>query len=446
MKNNKNTVSLPEAVFQGLSSAGPMLNLFGLLPVIIGIVFRLTFIVMVISTSIGFLTVYTGYTFSKYMRTNGGYYSYVGSILGKRAGIFTSVVYLSYGFMTFPSIVLFFDFFTVSIFPGTFISSVMGQLIISVIVIVLIITVASSKFKITMRYIMVSSIVEITAITAIVIYVLINYSPHAIMFQSSSSSSLITALPFGILSFAGIGSSIFLSDNTKNWKTNTNRSVMISFLILSVLMIVPATAFSVYFSSNYLSTYSVSPINALNFGSGYMEKILHIILIIIVMNSAMNLSVGYLNAFRRVVEKLSADGIIRSTFLSSGNRKFSLTLLTLSVFTVFASVLSVGSYIGFIIVSGSVSLLFLVVHMISNTALMKFFYNKKRFLKVIVPVFSVISFVFILVEETRIPGELQLPASITAFMILFSLIITVLFKNSTEHYSKIKFNIEIIDD
>lgn len=445
MRGSRDSISFSGAIFQSLSSAGPMLNLFGLLPVIVGIAFRLSFIVVSISTAIGFLTVYTSYTFSRYMRTNGGYYSYVGSILGKRAGVFTSVIYLSYGFLTLPSIILFLDFFTASVLPGTFISGIYGQILISLIALTVILAITVSKFRITMNYIIGSSITEIAVISIIVAYILLNYSPHPIPVKNISVSSLMMALPFGILSFAGIGSSIFLSDNTRNWKKNTNRSVMASFLLLSILMIVPASVFSIYLGNGSLAAYSSSPILAFNLGSSYAGRALSIILVIVAMNSAVNLSVGYLNAFRRAVEKMSGDGIIKNSLQLAGKRKFYILVFSIALIIALSCIITAGSYTGFIIISGAVSLTFLVVHTISNTALVKFFYSKGNRLRTAVPIFSVASFIFILVEESRIPGELRIPSAIALFAILLAASVTLFHENNRSYYSGIKFNVETPD-
>ncbi len=445
MANGRDSISFLGAVSQGLSSAGPMLNLFGLLPVIVGIAFRFSFIVISISTAIGFLTVYTGYTFSKYMRTNGGYYSYVGSILGKRSGVFTSVIYLSYSFLTLPSIILFLDFFTASVIPGAFISGIYGQIVISLIALTVILAITISELRIKMNYIIESSVIEIAVISVIVAYTLLNYSPHPIPVKNISVSSMMMALPFGILAFSGIGSSIFLSDNTRNWKKNTNRSVMASFLLLSILMIVPATVFSIYLRNGSLAAYSSSPISAFNLDSSYAGRALSIILVIVAMNSAINLSVGYLNAFRRAVEKMYSDGIIKNSFQMAGKRKFYILVFSIALIIVFSCILTAGSYTGFIIVSGSVSLTFLVVHTISNTALIKFFHSKGNKLRTAVPIFSVASFIFILVEESRIPGELRIPSAIALSAILLAASVTLIHENDKSYYSGIKFNIETAD-
>ena len=81
-----------------------------------------------------------------------------------------------------------------------------------------------SGFRQTMRFIMILSGLEILVVMAFTVYVGLFFRSPSIDY--APASNVIGALPFGILAFAGIGSSIFLSENTRSWRRTVNRSIL----------------------------------------------------------------------------------------------------------------------------------------------------------------------------------------------------------------------------
>ena len=82
---------------QSLPAVGPMLNVVGLFSVIAGLVEGYLIYTVILGFIITILNINVPFRASKQITTNGGYYTLAGMYLGKKAGIFTSIVYLITG-------------------------------------------------------------------------------------------------------------------------------------------------------------------------------------------------------------------------------------------------------------------------------------------------------------------------------------------------------------
>ena len=412
------TVSPHQSFFQGLSSAGPMLNIFGLFPVIVAMALGSSFIVIVISIILGFLSVYTGYTFSRHIRSNGGYYSYVAKFMGKDLGMFTASVYFFYSILAIPSVVLFLVYFTGYVFPESLGAGLYGEIFLSLFFVSAIIAVFMSGFRQTMRFIMILSGLEILVVMVFSIYVGLFFTSSSVTY--TPASHVIGALPFGILAFAGIGSSIFLSENSRSWRRTVNRSILYSFLTLAVLMAVPAAVISYRMGKAVEIGYAADPLTL--FGSfGKAGQILGMIMMIIAMTSAFNLALGYLNAFRHAVSRMVSDHVMADPG-SIFSRHLWITILVITLPLVIFLEVTVGSYTGFVIVTGIVGLAFLFVHAVANSALVRFFGGTRNYWRAVIPVISTLTFVFIIFQETISGGIVRYSAYAVIFIVSFSVI------------------------
>ena len=412
------TVSPYQTFFQGLSSSGPMLNIFGLFPVIVAMALGSSFIVVVISIILGSLSVYTGYTFSKHIRSNGGYYSYVAKFMGKDLGMFTASVYFFYSILAVPSVVLFLVYFTGYVFPESLGAGIYGEIFLSLVFVSAIIAVFMSGFRQTMKFIMILSGLEILVVMVFSIYVGLFFTSSSVTY--TPASHVIGALPFGILAFAGIGSSIFLSENSRSWRRTVNRSILYSFLALAFLMAVPAAVISYRMGRVLEIGYAADPLSL--FGSfGRAGQILGMIMMIIAMTSAFNLALGYLNAFRHAVSRMVSDRVMADPG-SIFSRNLWITILGITLPLVIFLEVSVGSYTGFVIVTGIVGLAFLFVHAVTNSALIRFFGGTHNYWRALIPVISTLTFVFIIVQETISGGIVRYSAYAVIFIVSFSVI------------------------
>ncbi|WP_061950981.1 hypothetical protein [Acidiplasma cupricumulans] len=108
-------INLPEAVMQSFTSIGPMLDFIALFSVIAVYSGTLLPFVILFSFLLSYFTLYTVYSLSGLFITNGGYYSYVGHILGKDWGIFIFLIYFGYSVLTVPNIANFISGFASNI-------------------------------------------------------------------------------------------------------------------------------------------------------------------------------------------------------------------------------------------------------------------------------------------------------------------------------------------
>lgn len=410
------TVNSLQSFFQGLSSSGPMLNIFGLFPVIVAIALGSSFIVIIISIILGFLSVYTGFTFSRHIRSNGGYYSYVAKFMGKDMGMFTASVYFFYSILAVPSVVLFLVYFTGYVFPGSSVTGLYGEIFLSVIFTSAIVAVFMSGFRHTMSLIMILSGLEIVVVIVFTVYVAMFFSSASVAY--APPSHVIGVLPFGILAFAGIGSSIFLSENSRSWRHTINRSILYSYLALAFLMALPAAAISYRLGTSAEIMYASDPMSLFG-GFGISGQVLGTTMMIIAMTSAFNLALGYLNAFRHAVSRMVSDHVI-TDHGSIFSRNVWITILAITLPLVISLEATVGSYTGFVIVTGIVGLAFLFVHAIANSALVRFFSHKHNYWRAVIPVISTVTFVFIIAQETISGGIFGYSAYAVVFILIFS--------------------------
>ena len=422
---NEENVSAHQTFFQGLSSSGPMLNIFGLFPIIVAMALGSSFIVIVISIILGFLSVYTGYSFSKYIRSNGGYYSYVAKFMGKGLGMFTASVYFFYSILAIPSVVLFLVYFTGYVFPDSLKAGLYGEIFLSVIFVSAIIAVSMSGLRLTMRFIMILSGLEILVVMVFTAYVTWFFKSPSIAY--APASSVVGALPFGILAFAGIGSSIFLSENTMSWRRTVNRSILYSFLTLAFLMAIPAAVISYRMGTAVEIGYAADPFSIFE-SFGTAGHILGMIMMIIAMASAFNLALGYLNAFRHAVSRMVSDHVIMNPG-SIFSRNLWITVLVITFPLVMILESSVGSYTGFVIVTGIVGLAFLLVHAVTNSALVRLFGSTRDYWRALIPIVSTLTFVFIIIQETISGGIVRYSAYAVICIVLFSVIAVAIKKH-----------------
>lgn len=437
-------LGLVSSVSQGLSSAGPMLNIFGLFPVLVAIAFRMSFYVILLSSLVGFLAIYTGYTFSKLMRSNGGYYTYVGRVVGKEIGFITALLYLSYGLLAVPSVVLFLVFFTGYAFPVASLSGVPSELLLSLLFSGVIALISAKGLRTISRFVTMSSFIEIAAIALFSVVLLFSRGSVFTVPAGIDPVMVMQALPFGVLAFAGVGSSIFLSENVAKWRTTVSGSVKYSFLLLLILMAVPAFVLSFTTSGKSLLEYSYDPISIVYSGN-FIPGILSMIFIILAINSAINLAAGYINALKQAASRMVTDAVLPDPHGLMSRRMWTFIVAVGSALSI-AGILWVGPYSAFVIVSGTVSILFLMIHSISNAALLKYFRSSRRLARSVIPAVSTASFAVVIVYEALGGGPFASSALISISVLIAVIAITAIMRmGSWERFQKIQFGAETND-
>ncbi|WP_393970730.1 APC family permease [Oxyplasma meridianum] len=385
------------SVMQSIGSVGPMLNVVGIFA-IISAFWRPIWEVVLFAFSISFLTVYTPMKISEKVTSNGGYYSFNGIAGHKSAGVFVSYIYMAYGFLALPAITLFMSGVLISVLPDA--SGIMFYFIPLIVIFIsgMEVFIISRGMGISIRYIEIFGFLEV----AFLIFVSFLMIFHADSYFSRSSGPFLGSgfwegTLFGILMFSGVGSSIFISENTKNSKFLTGRSIIIAYLATGAAMVFASYAVQSFIGPD-ITGYNGNPFILITlirsaFGGIFMD----IFLFFALMSSA-NLAVSYLNAFRNSVMSMHRDGIFQRK--SFGKKKFSsfyILIFLINGLLTISFYFTLGSFEGFVVMSGCVSLLFLSIHSISNITLTRFSFSRRETTGKIIPPASTVFLAFIMV-------------------------------------------------
>ncbi len=428
-------LNLKEAVMQSFTSIGPMLDFIALFSVIALYSGSLLPFVVIFSFLLSYFTLYTIYALSKKYITNGGYYSYVGNILGKDFGIFVLLLYVMYSVLTVPNISMFISGFLYSIFNLFGIYNAYLEYIFIIIFIGMVYLVVSSGLKVSIKYTLIAGFLEIMFILIMSAVFIIHRSPD---FSFSGIkfglNPFFFGVIFGILAFSGGGSSIFLSETTQSSHNNTPKSLLISFTISGIIMSISAFALLIFSGYSGLSNYISNPFYITELAFHRLGLPFLIFFAFFGIMSGFNLSVSYLNAFINLIPRFYSDFNIKHM---PEKKNLIIILLLASIFISVILTYFIGVFIAFVIIAGIISFLYIIIHIISNISLIKLYTKNKFFIPVISSVFLIIAFVL---SFTSNAGYY---ISINYFIIIYVIIVIsyVLYvkRNKLGFYRNIKF-------
>ena len=429
------------SVMQSIGSVGPMLNVVGIFA-IISAFWRPIWEVVLFAFLVSFLTVYTPMKISEKVTSNGGYYSFNGIAGHKSAGVFVSYIYLAYGFLVLPAITLFMSGVLITVLPDS-----SGILFFFIPLIVIFISgievlIISRGMGVSIIYIEIFGFLEIAFLT-VASFLMIFHSNSYFSGNSGSffGSGFWEGTLFGVLMFSGLGSSIFISENTKNSRVITGRSILVAYLVTGAAMVFASYAVQSFIGPD-ITGYNGNPFILITliksgFGGLFMD-----IFIFFALMSSSNLVISYLNAFRNSFIRMYTDRILRSD--KSGNVR--LTLLYLSIFLINGLIVTsfyftLGSFAGFVIVSGCVSLLFLSIHSISNMTLAVRSFSYREISGKIIPPASTVFLAVIMIMSLAGSGiETMITDAFFGLLISASLLFLAVMKTYRKsQYSAINF-------
>ncbi len=417
---NTKKVGITGSVMQSIGAVGPMLNVVGLFAIISSF-WRPMWEVVLFAFLVSFLTVYTPLKISEKVTSNGGYYSYNGIAGRKFSGVFVSYIYLAYGFLVLPAISLFMAGVFITVMPGS--SGFMFYYIPLIVMLVsaLEIFIISRGMGLSIRYIEIFGVLEIAFLIGASVLMLIHGNTYAgnTGTVSFTSSGFWKGTLFGVLMFSGLGSSIFISENTKNSRILTGRSILIAYFATGTAMVFASYAVQSFLGSG-ISGYYSNPFILLTLIKSSFGGVFMYIFIIFALISSANLVVSYLNAFRNSIARMARDRIFKSEKLAGGGLSaIYIIMFLINGSLVLAFYFTLGSFAGFVILSGLVSLLFLSIHSISNITLAIRSFSSRDFFGRIIPPASTVFLAVIMIMSLLGSG---IEASITDA--LFALVIT----------------------
>lgn len=373
--SRKSVYGLAAPMMQSFTSIGPFLDfvaIFSVVAIYAGVMLPL---VILLSFLLGYSTINTVYRLSSLYSTNGGYYAYVGKVLGKDAGIVIAFMYLGYSALVLPDISMFIGSFTQAVFSPLFSLSALDVAIVSISFAALILFFASRDISLRISYTMVSGSLEavMLVLTSILFFLHSNGNiSGALSGGGFRVNGIWLGLVFGILGFAGSGSSIFLSRNVNDPRKTIPKSLLTSYSFSGIIMVISSLSLLLFIGRNSIESYSFNPLAVLSLIRTEIGLPFFAVFAIFVISSASNLVLSYLTALKNAFSEITGDGIIAL----KSSRRISCSSMLLAVFlvssvSVLAGYFSMNYFYVFTVIAGAVSLTYMVVHAMANISLMR---------------------------------------------------------------------------
>ena len=354
---------------QSLAAVGPMLNVIGLFSVIAGLIGQYILYAAILAFIITVLNIYMPYKVSKHLTTNGGYYTVAGIYLGKRAGVFTSLLYSIYGLLAFPSITLF--QFTLLDFVFGISTALPLTILISIITVLIVIR----GFNSTINYLKYLTLLEISFLIILDLIMSIEGQGAIPSIRSTPINSwgFWVAMLYSLLMFAGLGSSLFISENVNGSKKNVPKGILNAYLVSGFLMVFSAYSIIKFLGMN-IYIYATNPYAILEIINRSFGSLAFYLVVFFSVLSSINLSLAYLNSWRNAIAKMGNDRILHK--LRSRDTILSAFIISISILII--SYIYNNGFTGFVIVTGLVSLFYLTVHIVSNVSYLKHVLGEKN--------------------------------------------------------------------
>lgn len=391
MNNLRHEWGFAGAAMQSFTSIGPMLDLvavFSIVTIYSGIMLP---VIILLSFILGYSTINTVYRFSSDFVSNGGYYTYVGKSIGKFPAIFTGLLYLMYASLVLPNISLFITGFlsqALSVFYN--IPPITG-LLVSLLFPSLVVILVSRGMSLTVKYTVIAGLLELAMV---VVSDLLFFTHHAAGFPlyvgyKFRLNAVFLGIVFGILVFSGSGSSIFLSDFVSNAKKTIPGSLLSSYTVSGLLMVISSLALVFFLGKNGVSSYSVDPYVLLSVIYSRLGPYFYLIFILFSIISSANLSVSYCNALRNSFQRMLNENVF-GAFRLKGNSQGVLMaiILVISFGTGILAFVYNAYFFIFAALAGVVSLSYMAIHIITNIALIRHRGNGRIYGAVLPPVLS----------------------------------------------------------
>lgn len=426
---------------QSFTSIGPMLDtvaIFSVIAIFSGISLPL---VMLLAFIVGYSTIYTTYRLSGRFVTNGGYYSYAGKILGKDAGIFVGLLYLAYALLVLPNIALFFGSFFVAVFSPYANISAIGELAASLLFTSMVILVVSRGLKLTFRYTIIAGILELLVLGVSTALFFSRPAEGFTMFSSYhvKSGSVWLGLIFGVVVFAGSGSSIFFSDNTKKPSSNVPKSIFSAYTVSGIIMILASLSLVLFLGPDGLASYSSNPFIILGYIQGKFGTTFYAIFVAFAMISALNLSIAFINALKSGFSRMRNENLFGSVVKKRAKDIHLLAFVLILSFTIETIAYATGSFFyTFAAMAGAVGLLYISVHVITNFAVLRIHRVFKGYSAIILPLVSsgvlIVSFYYSAIDQNY---SLVLTNVIFCAVLVVAIASTLYIRTKPAHYNSI---------
>lgn len=437
---NAKIIDLKRSFMQSFTSIGPFLDIAAIFASITIISLFMMPLVVLSAFLISYTTIYGVYYISRRHSSNGGYYSFAGKVFGVNAGLITGFFYIFYSSLVLPNISLFVATFIYSSLSSIGFNFLFSHDIYAILFSLSAIILVSRGLKLSSFYVLMFGLIEMAAMLFYIAFFFSNSLGYTNPLQNFDVESFFTGVMFGMVIFAGSGSSIFISENTRRSGKLVPIAVMTSFTISGLILTLAAFAMEDYLGPIGLTLYSQT-------GGAYILTMLmdqnfslYAIFLSITVLSAFNLSISYLRAFVSALDRMRKDKIIpswKTKFQDSSIDLFILFLVTLII-------VIISNFIGFfnmfLTILTCVALSYILVHIITAIAVMKdsnYMIRKPSF---IISLISMILLSLVLYFEITYDPNLYSNIITFAMVLLSTLIIIAVNIYRRKYLTKITFD------
>ncbi|MGP6219725.1 hypothetical protein [Caldiplasma sukawensis] len=407
--------------FQSISSVGPALNYFALLPVMALFSGRSLPTAVLVSFIISFVSFLPIIIFSSRTKDERGYSAYAEIAANRIVSNWVGFNYICYSILVLPNIIL----FSVSFLNGIFGFSRSLYIPISLLLFLLVIVPVWKGKSIPIKIILILSALEIGGI------LLISFS---FLFFGTSKYSFLnengfwTSVLIGILMFSGSGSGIFLSGESKN-QMELQTSLTLSYLISGILMILASIGIVLFLPN--LADYSSNPSYLILNINAKFGIYLSIFMLILFLFSAYNLSLSYYNALNHMRESFFKKNM---QLLKNQSLYFFTLIIFVNLIIFFAGMIT-GYYLLFTYLIELVSLLYISVHLITIYSFL--FYKQRSITLLTTSIISLIILGIVAYENLISNGTYFISLVICLFIITFNFLLSLYLNGKNKNYAEI---------
>ncbi len=383
----KNHIGFWQVLFQSVSQMGPGLSAVSGLTAAASFAagaMPLGILLALIASLFGANTLIQ---FSKKISSAGGYYTFVAQGSGARTGVFTGWIYLLYQGINAPAMILFFGFLMRSVLN-------MGLAIhlpswswwpFSMVATLFVWYISVKGIRPSLQYSMVMGLIEFVVFVILGGVLVAKAGPHNSLAPFSPGTSptgwsgIGLAMVFGLFSFAGYGAAAPLGEEAKNAKTTIARAVFIAVLVVGLYYVFIGYASTVGWGVHKMGSYASLPLPLMTMAQNTLGSFWFWLIAVLVVNGTLACITAIHNAQVRVLYALGRDQIVvprrmaqTHAIYRSPHQAIQLqSILSLIIVTVVGFWL--GSFAGFVFLGELMTLSTLIVHIMANISLTRYY-------------------------------------------------------------------------
>ena len=410
----RNALGLVHVFFQSASQMSPTGTVVSGLTAIEAYALGSMPLAIVLALIASFLGANTLIQFSKRISSAGGYYTWVAHGSGPYAGAFSGWLYILYQGLNAPALVLFFGYVVRALLEvglGITLAS-WTWWPFSMVAALFVWVIAYRGIKQTLVYSMIVGIIEIIVL-CVLAGLLINkagshntlavFTPH---FSTAGWSGIGLGMIFGLFSFAGYGASATLGEEAKSPGRTISQAVIFSLAIVGFVLILVGYATTVSWGAGKMGSYASLPMPLMNLIHSVLSSswlFWFWILTILIINSTLTAIIAITNAQVRVLFALGRDQIIvpqalgqtHPTYKTPNRAIHTQSLIGILIMTIIGFWL--GSFSGFLFLAELVTLSNLIIHIMANISLTRYYHRLGQFRIIVhgvLPVLASVMFLF----------------------------------------------------